>query len=704
MKILTNLYHKVGTIASDFIIGTSLDDTIIGGKGNDTITGDDGQDVYYYRIGDGDDFLRSNYQVNDKLAFGAGVSPQDITVSISGNEKILAFSQGGSVTIQNSAIADGNNPKLQFSDGSIYQISGTGLSQVSGADAANIFSVPDYLIEPLQPVKVQHSAFHIEFDYSYDTSGWFDEVKKQNLEYAASLWSDRINQDWTNIAAGTQINVLNPNLGRYETKVLTRDVDDIVIYVGAIDLNSSSWSGTATAMASSNSSFTYAGRPNTTSAYQPAVGAITFSTNPQWVGGGQRTWFFDSTPEDQSDVPGSQDTADFVLIAAHELGHILGIGSGSQAYANLIADQTLYGANSVAVYGAGVPVSGPQGHIGGNVTINGDIPLLAPGGTVKRTPSVLDYAILSDIGYNIDFDEEINLKNTVIEAVEAGIGNDILRGNNLNNTLYGLSGNDQLWGYTGGNDTLIGGSGSNAYWWGSSEGNDLVTSTGAKDAIYFYNFAANQRAGSFNAAGDMLFGCRTGNSDKITIAGWRNQATNNRVQSLVFSDSGTMKAYAWNDHASIEVNLFDGAYTMRRVNYLECIDTSNAILRGSTGDDVIKGGAGDDVVWGGTGGNDTLSGGAGMDAFWWGNSDGNDKVTDGTAVDKIMLYSGLATANVSVAVSGTSLTLIGTSGNRLEVSGWASSGLNKFVFGRQETASNAYKIVEDNGTYRWQQL
>ena len=40
---------------------------------------------------------------------------------------------------------------------------------------------------------------------------------------------------------------------------------------------------------------------------------------------------------------------------------------------------------------------------------------------MKRTPSVLDYAILSDIGYNIDFDEEINLKNVEIESLKLSL-------------------------------------------------------------------------------------------------------------------------------------------------------------------------------------------------------------------------------------------------------------------------------------------
>ena len=291
---------------------------------------------------------------------------------------------------------------------------------------------------------------------------------------------------------------------------------------------------------------------------------------------------------------------------------------------------------------------------------------------------------------------------SLIENAVGGAGNDTLTGNQCGNLLCGGAGNDQLWGGAG-NDTLTGGSGSNAFLWGSSEGNDIVTGTTGKDAMVFYNFAAGQRAGSFNSAGDMMFGFRTGTEDKVTVAGWRNHVSTDRVQSLVFCEGGTLKAYAWNDHAPVEVNLFDGAYASLSVSYLECIDYSDAKLRGASGNDVIKGGAGNDILWGGAGA-DTMIGGNGTDTFYWGRGDGDDRIEDGKAGEQVMLYTaGLTISDVSISVSGATLTL-NVGGSTLSVSNWSSEELNKFVFGYSSTAGNTYKVAATSGGFGWQQF
>ena len=291
-----------------------------------------------------------------------------------------------------------------------------------------------------------------------------------------------------------------------------------------------------------------------------------------------------------------------------------------------------------------------------------------------------------------------------------GSGDDILTGNQANNVLRGgagedrlsgVAGNDQLWGGYG-DDTLVDANGSNAYWWGSSEGNDVVSGTSGKDALYFYNFSFSQRVGSFTAGGDMTFGCKTGDSSVVTLSGWRNQAANSRVQSLVFSENGILKAYAWNDHQPVTVNLFDGAYSLRGVHDLECVDSSNATLRGSSGDDTIRGGSGNDVIWGAAG-SDVLIGGGGTDAYYWGSGDGNDQIRDAGSGESVMLYTaGLSTGNVSVSVVGTTLTLTGAA-QTLSIENWNTGGLNRFVFGTTASATNVYKVVSTGSGYSWQQ-
>ena len=63
--------------------------------------------------------------------------------------------------------------------------------------------------------------------------------------------------------------------------------------------------------------------------------------------------------------------------------------------------------------------------------------------------------------------------NTLIENATGGFGADKITGNNLDNTISGMAGNDQLFGYSG-NDRIIGGG-----------GNDLLVGGLGKDSFYF---------------------------------------------------------------------------------------------------------------------------------------------------------------------------------------------------------------------------
>lgn len=298
---------------------------------------------------------------------------------------------------------------------------------------------------------------------------------------------------------------------------------------------------------------------------------------------------------------------------------------------------------------------------------------------------------------------------SLIEYANGGSGNDTISGNQANNALRGGAGNDQLAGRSGndqlwgglGDDVLTDGDGSNVFWWGSSEGNDTVTATTGKDALLCYNFAFSDRSCTFDAAGGLTFGCKTGTADKITLAGWLNQSSAGRVQNLVFKDDGVYKDYAWNYHAPVVANLSDAALSLINVHYLECVDDSNATLRGSSGNDTLKGGAGSDLLWAAAG-DDVMTGGIGTDNFYWGQGDGNDAITDGAAGEAVLVYTaGLTTANVSASLLGTTMRLSLATGNQLDIYNWSSAGLNRFTFGMSATASNTYSLVENASGYSW---
>ncbi|MEL6708798.1 MAG: calcium-binding protein, partial [Pseudomonadota bacterium] len=84
-----------GTSGDDTIFGFHTSDTIIGGAGNDMLYGHDGSDRYIFNMGDGQDTIfetveYANIADNDRIIFGAGIAPEDISLSRSGNALTLA--------------------------------------------------------------------------------------------------------------------------------------------------------------------------------------------------------------------------------------------------------------------------------------------------------------------------------------------------------------------------------------------------------------------------------------------------------------------------------------------------------------------------------------------------------------------------------------------------------------------------------------
>jgi Ca2+-binding RTX toxin-like protein len=86
----------VGTDADDAIHGFHISDTIVGGKGDDSLYGSDGSDRYVFNLGDGQDTIfetveYANIDDDDRIVFGSGIAPEDISLSRSGNALTLSI-------------------------------------------------------------------------------------------------------------------------------------------------------------------------------------------------------------------------------------------------------------------------------------------------------------------------------------------------------------------------------------------------------------------------------------------------------------------------------------------------------------------------------------------------------------------------------------------------------------------------------------
>jgi Ca2+-binding RTX toxin-like protein len=189
-------------------------------------------------------------------------------------------------------------------------------------------------------------------------------------------------------------------------------------------------------------------------------------------------------------------------------------------------------------------------------------------------------AVTVTIGNGAPDDGEVGEQDSVaadVEAVIGGGGNDVLRGNDLANTLTGGGGNDLLDGGFG-PDVLIGGAGTDTADYGARTagvtvfvGNGIADDGEAGEADDVQASVENVTAGAGN---DVL----VGSTGKNTLRGG---AGNDTLQ----GDDG--------------------------------ID----MLYGDDGDDVLDGGAGADRLYGGLG-SDVLDGGAGLDTYAAGG--GND--------------------------------------------------------------------------------
>lgn len=140
-----------GHAGNDVLQGGIGDDTLDGGIGDDTLDGGEGSDVYFYRLGDGNDTIRNDHSSQDSidtLRFDSGINPQDVTVTSDYNYGlILSLSNGDSITIQDwfreSSDVSYLIDRVEFSDGTAWTSEQlTDLSQIptDGNDAIRGFA------------------------------------------------------------------------------------------------------------------------------------------------------------------------------------------------------------------------------------------------------------------------------------------------------------------------------------------------------------------------------------------------------------------------------------------------------------------------------------------------------------------------------------------------------------------------------------
>ncbi|MBQ9478562.1 MAG: hypothetical protein IJU71_03325 [Selenomonadaceae bacterium] len=246
----------------------------------------------------------------------------------------------------------------------------------------------------------------------------------------------------------------------------------------------------------------------------------------------------------------------------------------------------------------------------------------------------------------------------IIDASRQTVGNNMLVGNELDNSIVAGSGGASIWGGAG-NDTLVGGNGADTFFAGIDGGNDTIIDVSSDDLIYLWNVNASDMSGlrTNTASNGYQRGINMTMNDGTSIAVYRAEGAS--TTTVQFADYSQWQYTYDGDWTQAVEAPPDG---IRRVAnnitvtsdyagdlYLGGVDwNGNTVsswvddavsniyaqqdtvegraLAGNAGSNDIYAGVGGASLWGGTGGYDYLYGGSGADTFIAGKGEGNSNI------------------------------------------------------------------------------
>ncbi len=237
-------------------------------------------------------------------------------------------------------------------------------------------------------------TFDIKFDYRFDQFKFFTPERREILNLAAKIWSSHIQDEFEPIPAGETVKFSIDSIDREVT--LDQPIDDLLIFVSSVNLNPSELTlgeGSYYAQYILGSD-----RENRIQGddFEPWVGTIEFNSLAE------DSFYFDKTPTTDDDIPFDQ--LDFLSLALHEIGHVLGFGT-APIFRQQITNNKFIGTQSIKFNGGQpVPLDESGTHIRNKYSLdpNSDAlmdPVLTSG--KRNLPTSLDLALLTDIGYNI---------------------------------------------------------------------------------------------------------------------------------------------------------------------------------------------------------------------------------------------------------------------------------------------------------------
>ncbi|MGI0486372.1 calcium-binding protein [Pantanalinema rosaneae CENA516] len=234
-----------------------------------------------------------------------------------------------------------------------------------------------------------------------------------------------------------------------------------------------------------------------------------------------------------------------------------------------------------------------------------------------------DFAINAGTAYD-GFDNTDTLRE--LENIAGSQFDDILIGNDRNNTLWGFGGNDLLIS-NGGNNTMYGG-----------DGIDTISYRRDPRGVYV-NLAKNEAANGFGGSERLL------DIENVVGSAHNDAITGDAKDNILTADAGNdyVAGGGGNDQIYGEIgddDLFggDGNDTLFGNHGQDDLygEVGNDVIYGGEGNDFASGGSGNDTLYGdsdGGFGNDTLFGDGDDDVIYGGR--GNDSLFGGTGSDSL---------------------------------------------------------------------
>jgi Ca2+-binding RTX toxin-like protein len=624
--------------------GNDLSNVLTGNSANNVLVGGMGDDTYVFGRGSGQDIVNS-YDMTvgkiDTVLFGAGVASTEVSVSLLGNDLVLAINgTTDTLTIQQYMDNDGASAYtvelIKFQDDGITW-------NVAGIKAilANLSPVLSTAL-PDQTAP-QGGAF----SYTFASNAFTDPDAGDTLTYSATLADGSALPSWLSFNAATRTFSGTPStLGAISVRVTAKDSGnltvsdtfDITVSVQNLTLNGTSGVDTLNGGAGNDILNGLAG--NDTLNGNAGNDRLDGGTGNDTLrgGAGDDTYIVDSATDvvtenlnEGLDIVQASVTT---TLAANVENLTLTGTTAINGTGNTL-DNVLTGNSSNNTLAGGAGNDRLDGGTGNDTTIGG-------AGNDTYVVNVSTDIVTENANEGIDTVESSvtltlsnNVENLVLTGTAAinGTGNtlvNVLTGNSANNTLFGGTGADTMIGCLG-NDTYVVDNASDTITENLNEGTDLVQASVTATLVNNVENLTLTGTMAINGTGNALGNVLTGNSANNTLTGG---AGNDRLDGGTGID--TMVGGTGNDtyvvnvttdvvteSANEGIDTIESSVTYTLSSNVESLTLTGTAAINGTGnnlDNALTGNSANNLLTGGVG-NDSLDGGAGADIMVGGTGD-----------------------------------------------------------------------------------